>query len=108
MTTRWIGDESTTYTVGETEFLIERSDTMRRGRDSLGLSNRPAHTNQSHKPRLYGWCGTTDDVAVYARGVWRVTKIAKNGRAQVEKLTGPELATALETLGYPELAAEQE
>lgn len=107
MTTRWIGDDSTPYSLGETGFLVEHSHQLR-GSDSLTLREHPTHTNQSHQPRLYGWCGTTNDIAIYARGVWRVTKIAKNGRAMIEQLKGPDLTAALETLGYPALAEEVE
>lgn len=104
MTTRWIGSEDSTYTAGDIGFLIEREGQRTGSTASADLHDHPAYTNQSHEPRLYGWCGTTNDTAVYARGVWRVTEIAKNGRAKAEQLKGKELAAALETLGYPELA----
>ena len=68
------------------------------------LRSTPAHTNQSHEPRLHGWCGTYNDLSTSARGMVRVERMAKNGRAYVRELEGDELAAALEELGYPELA----
>jgi hypothetical protein len=99
--TRWIGDGEE-YSVGQIGFLLT---TCRDGRDERGyLSEHPGHTNMSHERRLYGWLGTSDDVAHYAHGMARVTRIAQNGRACVVTLAGAELAAALEQLGYPELA----
>lgn len=101
MTTKWIGpDES--LAVGQIGFLVEHSDSMT-GRTRFELRNLPAHTNQSHKPRLEGYCGTYNDVATYGRGVVKVVRMAANGRALVQVLEDDALTSALEELGYPEL-----
>jgi len=96
----WIDGEDAT--VGAVAFLVRRSP--QQGADSHHLQDRPARTNQSNEPRLNGWCGTTNNVAVYACGVVRVARIAANGRAQVVPLSGPRLTAALDTLGWPSLA----
>lgn len=103
----WIGqgDEYgfSDYTVGQEGFLVQRSNPYQR-RESWELSNVPAHTNGSHMPRLHGWCGETDNVSVYAHGVARVTRVAKNGRALVEVVTdAADIARILDAFGYPEL-----
>jgi hypothetical protein len=99
---RWIGPDET-LEVGSVGFLIGRCRTMNGGATSYHLSDTPAHTNQSHEPRLAGWCGTTNDIATYAVGLAKVTKLARNGRAFVVPVEGEALTAALEELGYPEL-----
>lgn len=101
MKTVWIGPDDT-LVVGQAGFLIERSNVMQ-GWRRHSLESLPAHTNQSRRPRLHGWCGTTNDVATYAHGMARVVRLAGNGRALVEVLAGDELRQALPELGYPEL-----
>lgn len=97
----WI-DADPGVTVGVVGFLIQIQNT-RTGGEYYRLSDRPAHTNQSNEPRLYGWCGSWNDVSTDARGMARVERVARNGRALVRALKGKELAAALCTLGYPEL-----
>lgn len=63
----------------------------------------PAHTNQSHKPRLRGWCGSWNDTSTYGRGVWEVVRVAKNGRCLLSELDGDEMQAVLDDLGYPDL-----
>lgn len=46
-----------------------------------------------------------DRVATYGRGFWKVVRVAKNGRALIRRVSGDELQTALEELGYPDLYA---
>jgi hypothetical protein len=87
--------------VGDIGFLVEVCPEQRA--DYCVLQDRPAYTNQSHEPRLYGWCGTTNNVARFGQGVARVIRCAKNGRACVQALEGAELTAALEELGFPEL-----
>lgn len=99
--TMWIGPDDG-LEVGQTGFLIERSHAMQ-GWRRVTLESLPAHTNQSRQPRLVGWCGTTDDVAVHASGMAQVVRLAENGRALVQLLADDELRPALEALGYPEL-----
>ncbi|MFR9719891.1 hypothetical protein ACL00X_11095 [Aeromonas diversa] len=36
--------------------------------DVIEISTTPAMTNSSHEERLHGWCGTTNDTAIYAHG----------------------------------------
>lgn len=96
----WIGPDDS-LSVGDTGFLVE---TARHGcAGSCSLRSVPAHTNMSHEPRLHGWCGTYNDSATHARGMARVVKLARNGRALVRGLDGDELRAALEEFGYPEL-----
>jgi hypothetical protein len=104
MSNRYIGPGE--YDEGQIGFLIEHSNPVKRS-ETWSLSDLPAHTNQSHEPRLHGWCGSWNDTSTNARGVWRVVKVLPNGRAKIEELVGEELATALEELGYPELTPSE-
>lgn len=104
MTQTWINADPG-VAAGVVGFLVEhRND--RHGVSTLCLEDRPPHTNQSHAPRLHGWCGTFNDVATYARGVVRVGRVLSNGRALVRELAGDELHAALHELGWPELLQE--
>jgi hypothetical protein len=102
MTTAWV--DGFGFEVGEAVFLKRVHHVMDGGRERLVIDSRPAITNQSREPRLFGWCGTTNDVALYGDGVGRVVRVTKNDRAQVKCLFGDEQAAALEELGYPEMA----
>ena len=102
MTSMWIGPDET-LSAGDVGFLIAKTNVLRRTAARYELRNTPAHTNQSHEPRLHGWCGTYNDLSTNAQGMVRVERMAKNGRAFVRELEGEELAAALEELGYPEL-----
>lgn len=98
---RWIGpDES--LKLGDKGFLIEFSNEVR-DTERWELRDTPAHTNQSHQPRLKGWCGSYNDTSTQAHGMGKVIRVAKNGRCLIETLAGDELAVALEELGYPDL-----
>lgn len=101
MTTQWIGPDEN-LSVGDVGFLINHSPEGKASR--FFIRDTPAHTNQSHEPRLYGWCGSYNNMSTSACGVVRVERVAKNARAFVRELEGDELAAALEELGYPELA----
>lgn len=101
---KYISGDACEVRQGDVGFLIERSS---RGAERWTLSYTPAHTNQSHEPRLHGWCGETNNVSVYARGLARhvATGNPHNGRIRIEPLTdATEIARALEVLAYPELA----
>lgn len=100
--TLWIGPDET-LRVGDVGFMVRHANAMK-GWVRIEIRDTPAHTNQSHQPRLSGWCGTTNDVATYADGMARVERVAKNGRALVRRLESDDLAAALEELGYPELS----
>lgn len=100
---RWIDCDSYSTQIGTTGYLVKTLNTSDGG-TSYSLRERPLHTNQSHQPRLYGWCGETDNRSRHARGVWRVVRMNKAGeRAQIVKLDGDELAAWLDGDGYPEL-----
>ena len=62
---QWIGPADG-LAVGRVGFLIESSNAVA-GWVHHRLSDVPAHTNRSFEPRLYGWCGTENDVATFAR-----------------------------------------
>jgi hypothetical protein len=103
MATLWI-DENNAYDheVGRVGFLVSVKPQGRAER--LDLRDRPAHTNQSHEPRLTGWCGETNNVNVHAQGLAEVVRVAKNGRILLRTTEDPDAITAaLEELGYPEL-----
>lgn len=101
MTTMWIGPDEN-LAVGDKGFLINTSNPIK-GSDTYFLRDTPAYTNQSHEPKLHGWCGSYNDTSTYGRGMWEVVKVAKNGRAQIKELEGVDLEAALEEFGYPEL-----
>ena len=100
----WIdSDDLSTIEVGETGFLVEVENQLT-GYHAFSLYSSPPKTNQSHQYRAHGWCGTTNDTAVYGRGVWRVVRVAKNGRIKIEKITDrSKLETFLEECGFPGL-----
>lgn len=102
MTTLWIGPDDN-LSVGDIGFLIEKNNTTT-GVSRYDLRDLPAHTNQSHEPLLHGWCGTYNGLATYGRGIAKVERVAKNGRAFVRELAGDERDSALDELGYPDLA----
>lgn len=93
----WIDDAS--YAVGDIGFLVRTSPQGQSERYSL--NQRPAHTNRSHEPKLFGWCGETNNVSVDAEGLAEVVKILPSGRAQIKKVEAT--LERLEALGYPEL-----
>jgi hypothetical protein len=89
--------------IGTIGYLVETLNTSS-GRTTYALRERPLRTNQSHEPRLSGWCGETDNRSRYARGVWRVTKVNRAGdRASISRVTGADLARFLEEDGHPDL-----
>jgi len=97
----WIDGDS--FKVGDVGFLIESVINVRGLPTKLALRERPAHTNMSHEPRIGGWCGETNNINIWAHGVARVSRVAKNGRIEVVRLKGDELSSALERLGYSQL-----
>jgi hypothetical protein len=103
MTAIWINEEHVDYSIkdGDVAFLIERVREAPGMPSTHVLRGRPAHTNSSHEPRLWGWCGTTDNVAVYAQGLAKIVRRAKNGRCLLARVTPTE--ALLEELGYPNL-----
>lgn len=45
--------------------------------DTIEISTSPAITNCSHEERTEGWCGTTNDRAVYAHGAYATIEAAR-------------------------------
>lgn len=104
-TPTWI--DSDCPTIGTIGYLVETLNTST-GRTTWSLHERPLRTNQTHQPRLHGWCGETDNRSRYARGVVCVTGVNRaRDRARIARLTGAGLAAFLECDGHPELAAAE-
>lgn len=101
MTGMWIGPDEN-LSVGDKGFLINTSNPIK-GTDTYFLRDTPAYTNQSHEPKLHGWCGSWNDTSTRGCGMWEVTRCAKNGRAYITEIEGWKLKEALEEFGYPEL-----
>ena len=57
----------------------------------------------SRVPRLIGWCGSYNNISTSGCGVWKVTRIAKNGRMLIQEATAEEVEAFLEEMGYPDL-----
>jgi len=94
------------YEVGHIGFLVRKSNPMRHT-EAVLLTDRPAYTNQSHEPRLYGWCGAWNDTNTYGDGIARVVRAAKNGRCQIVVVDEREEVEAyLERVGFPDLLAQ--
>lgn len=104
MAEKWI-DEQEGYDEGNEGFLIRFSN-ENAGSERFTLRDTPAHTNQSNKPRLHGWCGSYNNVSTSAEGAWVVIRKAKNGRTLIRELDEGELQLFLEAMGYPDLTAE--
>ncbi len=99
----WV-DADYDSTVGSKAFLVETTNTSN-GVTTWGLQDSPLRTNQSHEPRLSGWCGETNNRSRYARGLVEIVRLSVNGeRCLVRQVTGAELREALEQFGHPELA----
>ena len=99
----WIDCDDYETKIGTTGYLVETVNNNARA-TTWAIRERPLHTNQSNQPRLYGWCGETDNKSRFARGVVRVAALNKAGdRCRVSRLVGAELAAWLERDGYPEL-----
>jgi hypothetical protein len=50
--------------------------------DKIEISTSPAITNSSHEERTEGWCGTTNDWAVYAHGEYATIEEARAAIAE--------------------------
>jgi len=101
----WIDNDE--YNVKDIGFLWEIKDNSRQSQTFL-LRNTPPKTNRSYEYRLNGWCGETDNVSTYGKGVWRVLKILQNGRVKIQELEGEELDSFLEGSGFPDLIEKRE
>jgi|HubBroStandDraft_4_1064222.scaffolds.fasta_scaffold415295_2 hypothetical protein len=106
-TPTWIDCCNYDTNVGDVRYLVEVLNTSS-GRTSFSLNERPLRTNRSLQPRLWGWCGETDNRSRHARGVVRIASINKAGdRCRIARVTGADLAAFLATDGYPDLLAEE-
>ena len=50
--------------------------------DKIEISTSPAITNSSHEERIEGWCGTTNDWAIYAHGKYVTIEEARAAIAE--------------------------
>jgi hypothetical protein len=106
MTQKWIGPNEN-LAVGDVGFLIKQTN-ENQGWTRYDLRITPAHTNMSRQPKLYGWCGSYNNLSTTAEGMAKVIRVAKNHRVLLEEIDGQEVEAALEELGYPELYKVQE
>lgn len=92
---------------GSLAILVEHSHNLK-GWLRPVLQDEPPRTNQSHQPRLFGWCGTYNDEHIQADGVWEIVKYTQTShRVYIRPVREPERVNAyLEGIGYPELALE--
>ena len=89
-------------------FLLEISPQGRATRHQL--RDDPARTNQSREATLVGWCGETDNVSVYACGIWVVVDRSPNHqRAKIAQVTDRhEIEQFLDLVGWPELMPDED
>lgn len=74
------------YYVIETRYIGPGQDTDQYvDADKIEISTNPAITNSSREKRTEGWCGTTNDWAVYAHGEYATIEAA---RAAIAKIFG--------------------
>ena len=100
--TEWI-DCDYAWDKGDVGYLYESHD-LNTGNVRIGLREIPCHTNLSHEPRLYGWCGSWNNDSTTARGCARVVRVSNSRqRMQILRIDGDELVRFLEADGYPEL-----
>ncbi|MCP5428529.1 MAG: hypothetical protein H6966_09725 [Chromatiaceae bacterium] len=69
------------YYVIETKYVGPNSN-QHADSDTIEITTKPAITNMSHEERIDGWCGTTNDWAVYAHGEYDAEKAARNAIAE--------------------------
>lgn len=96
---KFVGDARHRFKVGDVGFLLEL--TPANGHSRIELRDSPARTAFSLTDVLFGLIdGRT---TVEALGAAKVTKVATNGRGQVQTLWDADLDAALTELGYPEI-----
>jgi len=91
---KWIDiyNDVSTSKIGDVGYLVETLNTSN-GVRLFSIRDRPLRTNQSREPRLYDWCGETDNKSRYARGAWKIVRLNRAcDRAQIVRLEGEELA----------------
>ena len=104
MAQKWI-DGQEEYSLGDTGFLVCNSQETT-GWSCYRLRDTPAHTNVSRAPRLVGWCGSYNNISTHACGVWKVVRVAMNGRMLITETDADETAAFLEEMGYPDLTED--
>ena len=91
------------YHTGDTVFVSEV--VTERGECEIHLTEAPRRTNRSREPRLRGWCGSTNNRAVTALGVGKVTRVRGTVlRVEVLAAGSDEENDALGALGWSALA----
>lgn len=97
-------NESESICVDDIVFIYEKfiSNT---GVTTTHISKTPVCTNRSHEPRLYGWCGETNNISYTGIGIGKVKKYYSSGRMKVYACAKgtPEEQLALDDVGYSEL-----
>lgn len=87
-------------------FLAHRVD-INNGNERYSLDDHPPHGNASGNPKPCGWCGTYNNIATYGMGIWRIVRIARNGRIEITKVTDKDdLMKYLDDVGYPDLITQ--
>jgi hypothetical protein len=103
---KWYSITPDDVSASGTGFLVERSHELEHW-ETASLQASPASTNMSHRPRLVGWCGTTNNVGVYGRGIGVLVKWNSAGdRALIREATPEEAAKFLEAEGWTDLLGE--
>lgn len=73
------------YYIIKTEYVGPNQD-QHVDDNRIEIRTNPARTNMSHEVKLDGWCGTTNDWAVYAHGKYETEKEARD---YIEETFGP-------------------
>lgn len=82
----WVNANCWDYRVGQRVYIARYSPESAYQPDHIEVSDSPWHTNQSLQPRLRGWCGTNNNVAIHALGTGTIKKFNSRGdRAWVTK-----------------------
>jgi len=104
----WIDDHNdyTDGKIGSMGFLVEISPQDRATR--YDLREVPGRTNMSGDWMLSGWLGSTNNTSCHAHGIYRVARVAKNGRRLVRPVDLDSAAAYLflHEMGFVGLATE--
>lgn len=72
------------------------------------LRNKPPKTNVSLEYRVYGWCGTDNNVSIHGDGIIKIVRTYKNGRIKLQRLTKPPYGNNDFCISKPEYKEEIE
>lgn len=101
----WIENDYQNRGYNYVGFLVCRVN--QHGTERYNLEDHPPHGNTSGKPTPCGWCGTYNNIATYGMGVWRIVRIARNGRIEIAEVTDKDnLMKYLDDVGYPDLITQ--